>query len=217
MKRLGVLVLLCAIERVAIAGPGWSIAWPAEWTDVTQDALNTPDAKARLEQLARAHATSDLAVRVDAEQHVTQVLYVELPFGDDTSTAGPVHHFLDSGREAARRGAREISYRQREAGDTLIADQTLERDGATIYVKWMAGAGHERMHGIKADCNASHSLCATVLASLVLDPTELESLTSYSQREMNRIGLYIGIAVGSLIALLFGRRLRARLLGRRWR
>lgn len=206
--------MLCAIERVAIAGPGWSITWPAEWTDVTQEALKTPDTKARLEQLARSLATADLAVRVDAEHHVAQVLHVEVPLNDDMSTAGAVHRFVDGARDVARKGAREISYRQREAGDTLVADQVLERDGATIYVKRIAGAGHGRMREVQADCNASQSLCATLLTSLVLDPTELESLSSVSQREAEKIASYVGILIGSLIGMfiLFGTRLRTRLL-----
>jgi len=113
MQRLGVLVLLCAIERVAIAGPGWSITWPAEWTDATQEALKKPDMQAMLKQLARLHAMTDVAVRADAEGHVAQVLYTELPL--DTSTAAGVRDFVDGARNATRKAAREISYSQREA------------------------------------------------------------------------------------------------------
>lgn len=203
MKRLGVLVLLCAIERVAIADPGWSITWPAEWTDVTQEALKEPNMQAGLKQLAGQHATTEVAARADAEGHVVQVLYMAMPVTDDDDTSVPaIARSLELARNGvlkAANGAREVSYNQREVGNTLVAEQTLGLDGATKYVNVIAGVGHERMRIVQASCNASQALCATVLASLVLDPTELEPLSSVSNRVVYGVATLVGVLIGGLI------------------
>lgn len=212
MTRLGVVVLLCLIEGVAIGGPGWSITWPTEWTDVTQQALKEPALQAALKQLAGEHASTDVAARADAEGHVVQVLYTALPLegGDGTNTAAIARGLEQGARNAATtKAAREVSYNQREVDNTLVADQTLELNGATIYVRWIAGAGHGRARLVQATCNASQTLCATALASLTLDGAELEPLTSSNDR-VNRAIMNIGLWAGVLIGVWIGLRLHRR-------
>lgn len=114
----------------------------------------------------------------------------------------------------AANGAREVSYNQREVGNTLVAEQTLGLDGATKYVKVIAGVGHERMRVVQASCNASQARCAAVLASLVLDPTELDPLSSVSNRVVYGVATLVGILIGGLIGWrIISRRIRRRPAG----
>jgi len=211
MVRLGALVLVCMLEHVAFAAPAWSITWPAGWADVTQEVLKQPGMQAKLEQLGGQHATTEIAARANGEGHVVQVVYTELPLeGRDTSTSAMVRGFERGARNAARANARELSYAQREVGDTLVAEQTLGLDGATIHVKWIAGAGHERMRGVQASCNAPQALCATVLASLALDPSTLEPLTTGGRRILRVVATLASTLIGALIGWWLLSRLRRR-------
>jgi len=199
VKRLGALVLLCAIERLAIAAPTWSVTWPTGWSDISGEAAQNPDMQTALKRLAERHATTELAVRVDTEGHGLQILYTAMPLEEDASTRAVVRGFERGARDAARKGKRELSYSQHEAGDTLVAEQSLDVQGVTVSMKWIAGADRDRMRAVQATCQAPAAVCTAAFGSLVLDPTGLEPLTSRSDQLQYRIGVLGGAAIAVLL------------------
>lgn len=204
----GVLALLCALEPVARAAPRWSIAWPQGWTDVTQDVLQTRDMQARMKRLSDQGAISDLTVQASASGDALQVLYTSVPVEVGADSAAFTRGFERGARNSGKQASPEVSYEQRDVGNTLVADQAVTVDGTTAYTRRILGSDGTRVFAVQATCRAAQPVCSAALGSLTLDATGFRRLRFVDSSDWQIVGTLCGSVAGALLAAWWIRRRR---------
>ena len=142
--------------------------------------------------------TSHLTVYSDSAGGALIIVEASIPMADPYSFEGGV-------RGGMSKGGNEVAYRTWRDGDTLAAEQTVEKTGQKMYGKRYIGqTSADKVVAVTATCVGPEAQCKSTLATFDMERSDLIELEE--KADINTAAYVMGGVTGAVLvgAIILG-------------
>jgi len=197
------LVLCVFVSSVAIAAPApWTLPpLPADWKDITEEAMKDPAMEAQRQTILKAGGTFEGKMYAGDNGGI---LVFTSGFTGASAVVEELNAFMNGARNSALKSSKELEWKVDPTPTMLVGTQRRDQNGQAITAKMYVGfTDGDDLRAVSFICYGEDAVCAPLLAKVTVDTAGLQQLSELDANKKKLTPRRIGWLVGGLATGIF--------------